>query len=253
MDNAVRQLLDEIAAASADSFGENLTGVYVHGSLALGGFTWAGSDVDFIAVTEAAPTGAQKEAYISRLLAMSGHCPPRGFEMSVVLRKYARDFVSPTPYELHLSGMYVERCASDVPRFCREMHGVDCDLAAHFTVIRRSCIVLCGAPASQVFGDVPRECYLRSIKADVENAETEILASPVYIILNLCRVMAYIEEGVVLSKRDGGEWGVAHTGAHAPLIRRALDCYLAAAPFPAESERRELTDFARHMRELIFT
>lgn len=70
--------------------------------------------------------------------------------------------------------------------------------------------------ADLTFDPVPKQCYIDSICSDVEHAAADILEQPVYITLNLCRVLAYLKDGLCLSKKEGGEWGLAHL---APLPR----------------------------------
>jgi len=54
--------------------------------------------------------------------------------------------------------------------------------------------------------------------------------------LNLARVLAYKEEGLVLSKAEGGEWALHHLPAqYKPLITSALAAY-ASAEDPAYDE-----------------
>ena len=48
----VTPLLDELVSGITDALGDNLVGVYLRGSLALGGFDPATSDVDVLVVTE---------------------------------------------------------------------------------------------------------------------------------------------------------------------------------------------------------
>ena len=98
--------------------------------------------------------------------------------MSVVLRRYCRDFVYPTPFELHFSNMHRDAYARDPHGFADAMRGTDPDLAAHFTVILHRGIALYGPPVSEVFGDVPWADYLDSICADVADAETNVSADP---------------------------------------------------------------------------
>ncbi len=50
--NDVQDLLDFLVAGLRRSLGDNLCGVYLRGSLALGDFVPATSDVDVLAVTE---------------------------------------------------------------------------------------------------------------------------------------------------------------------------------------------------------
>ena len=68
--------------------------------------------------------------------------------------------------------------------------------------------------------------YMDSIWYDVENAKREITTYPMYLILNLARVLAYKEEGLVLSKKEGGEWALKKlpTELH-HLIQDALSEY----------------------------
>ena len=59
------------------------------------------------------------------------------------------------------------------------------------------------------------------------DAEDAVKADPIYVILNLCRVLAYGEEGLILSKREGGEWGLANLpGEYHGHIASALKEYL---------------------------
>ena len=51
-----------------------------------------------------------------------------------------------------------------------------------------------------------------------------------YLTLNLARVLAYKEAGLVLSKKEGGEWAIEHLPAeYHPLIRDALREYTESA------------------------
>lgn len=228
-----RELLARVCDAYRRILGEKLVGFYVHGSIAFGCFTWATGDIDFLVVADASLTQAEKEALIRVVLELSLEAPPKGFEMSVVLRSACADFRHPTPFELHFSNAHRARAEADLPAYCRDMHGVDPDLAAHFTVIRHRGETLFGADIAEVFAEVPHAAYVDSILGDVGGAEQDIAENPVYVTLNLCRVLAYLQEGAVLSKRQGGEWGMAHLpGEYHPLLRSALDAYGGAA-FPA--------------------
>ena len=61
---------------------------------------------------------------------------------------------------------------------------------------------------------------------DVENAAEDIIKNPVYTVLNLCRVLAYRKEGLILSKKGGGVWGQkALPVRDRPLVQEALLCY----------------------------
>lgn len=239
-----RALLQRVCDAYRCILGEKLTGFYVHGSIAFGCFTWATGDVDFLAVVEAPLTQAVKESLIRILLDLTPIAPPKGFEMSVVLRDVCAPFQYPTPFELHFSNAHKARAEAELSAYCREMHGVDSDLAAHFTVIRHVGETLFGADIAEVFGEIPRAAYVDSILGDVGGAVQEIGGNPVYTILNLCRVLVYLQDGAVLSKRQGGEWGLrCLPEEYHPLLYSALQAY-GGASFP---EGLPAVDFAREM------
>ena len=220
------EILEKIKIACQHILGDSLTGIYVHGSIAMGCFNWDKSDIDFIVVVKEAVSQSQKEALIQQLLDLDELCPPKGLEMSVVQEQVCRPFIYPTPFELHFSNAHKENARKNPAEYCAAMHGNDLDLAAHFTIIKKAGQVLCGKQIEEVFAAVPKECYLDSIRADVEGAREEIAADPVYYILNLCRVLAYLEQDLILSKQQGGEWGIAHLpDLYGPMLVRALECY----------------------------
>lgn len=253
MDIRVQKILEQIKELSKQTFKENLTGVYVHGSVALGCFNWNNSDIDFIVVLKNIPTEEQKEKYITGLLEINNECPAKGLEMSIVLEKYTHQFVYPTPFELHFSNAHLKRCSDDLREYCRHMNGTDKDLAAHFTIINNAGITLCGKQIKDTFGEVPKDIYFDSIQHDIEDAEDEVLKNPIYIILNLCRVLAYKCDGLILSKKGGGAWGIKHFDRnYCGIIEKALSSYQDAVPFPVEENKNIMVAFARQAVSLIF-
>ncbi|MEA4832429.1 MAG: DUF4111 domain-containing protein [Oscillospiraceae bacterium] len=230
-----------------------MIGIYVHGSLALGCFNWNKSDIDFIVVVKIKPTLEQKKQYIKGLLIIDKNCPPKGLEMSVVLERYTRDFIYPTPFELHFSNLHKQKCSDNLEEYCLRMNGTDNDLAAHFTIIKNACITIYGNSEKVIFGEVPHLDYLDSIKCDIENAEDEIKENPIYVVLNLCRVLAYTKDNLILSKKDGGYWGIAHVPEqYAPIISKTVNCYLNEDIFKTDIEDSLLQDFAKYMCGQIF-
>ena len=247
------EILREIRRITEEILGGSLVGIYVHGSLAFGCFTWEKSDIDYLVVIRAPMTQAQKVEYIRRIFKLNQKAPPKGIEMSVVLAEHCRNFVHPTPYELHFSCGHLDSIREDPEGYCARMQGVDPDLAAHFTVTRAVGHVLCGAPVGEVFAPVPPRDYLDSIRYDVENAAEDIFENPVYMTLNLCRVLAYMRENAVLSKVQGGEWGLrCLPDKYHGILAGALRAYAADGKFCAEEHREVLTDFAQYMLRRIF-
>ena len=86
------------------------------------------------------------------------------------------------------------------------MRSTDKDLAAHFTIIKNACILLYGESKQTVFGSVLKADYLDSIKYNIKNAANEIFINPISTIQNLCCILVYAEEELILSKLDGSYW-----------------------------------------------
>lgn len=219
-------LLTHFTHTSRSVFGQNLLGVYLHGSLAMGCFNPRKSDIDLMLVVDKEPSDEEKLAFMQQVAAMNEEAPAKGLELSIVTRGAVKPFVYPTPFVLHFSPMHLGWFRQDPGGYITNMKGDDPDLAAHCTVLLRRGIVLWGAPIPEVFGEVPKAAYLDSIRQDVAGAQEDILTDPIYMTLNLCRVLAYAREGLVLSKQEGGQWGLANLPhEHCPILRQALDCY----------------------------
>jgi len=243
--------LDTIAERYMKLLKENLVGIYIHGSIALNCFNPQGSDIDFIAVVENPIPRQTKLCLLEILEEQRGQAPVKGFEMSIVLKKHCRKFEYPTPYELHFSNHWLERYLKDPLSLCNDDIQTDYDLAAHFTVIRHAGLVLCGRSIPEVFGPVPREYYWDSICRDIRNAEKDVLENPVYIILNLCRVYAYKKGGLILSKEQGGQWGLKNLPKrYGGILKSSLDNYRSSIPFEADDIIE--ADFCQYMSECIF-
>jgi streptomycin 3"-adenylyltransferase len=234
------------------ALGDKLVGVYVHGSAALGGFTFAHSDLDYLAVVAAPLTAAERRVLADSWLATYGqNVPAKGVEMSIVPAEFAgAGFRYPTPYEFHMG-------TEEQLRLHREPHAqemLDHDLAAHFTITQERGVCVYGRSIPEVFAKVPRAFYLDSIVRDAEESLREILEDnssesapvPSYAVLNACRVLAYAEEGLIASKSEGAQWAREHLPLqYHSLIAVALRRYSQVGA-EEQAEPGLLQDFATY-------
>lgn len=229
-------LLRQIAQSCVKIFGTTLTGVYLHGSLAMGCFTSAASDLDLLIVTAKPPSLAHKRLFLQEVLAWNARAPAKGLELSIVTLARCRRVAFPTRFEFHFSPMHLDACLRDPEGYLRAMRGADPDLPAHFAVVRARGVCLYGAPIADVFGPVTPQALWASLRHDLATAQTDVLREPASVLLNLCRTWALRETGAMLSKKEGGEWALARMDpAEGALIRQALACYACGqtAPFPS--------------------
>ena len=172
--------------------------------------------------------------------------------MSVVLRGVCDPFVYPTPFELHFSAGHLGWYETDPDEYIRRMKGVDRDLAAHFMIITKRGRCLYGAPIEDVFAEIPGRDYMDSLWYDIERAAEEITEDTMYLTLNLARVLAYKEDGLVLSKKEGGEWAIDHLPPeYHPLITDAMREYSESADvvYDEVSARRYAEYALRRIRQ----
>ena len=201
-------LLEEFVSRSKTIFGANLTGIYLHGSAVMGCFNPEKSDIDLLVVIKEDIPYETKRWFMDMVVALNERAPEKGIELSVVKECVCNPFVYPTPFELHFSNTHLNWYQTNPKDYVEKMKGTDKDLAAHFTITYHRGRTLYGKEISEVFAPVPTTDYMDSIWCDIENAKDEMVENPMYLTLNLCRVLAYRKDGLIVSKQEGGEWGL---------------------------------------------
>ena len=245
----ISQLLSDIITECTVWLGDNLVGVYLHGSLAMGSFNPDASDIDFLVVTNTTLSPKERKELAQAMIRLAEKAPPKGLEMSVIARGELLDFKHPTPFEFHFSNDWRERYQNDTFDYAQE-NLVDGDLAAHLTIIKARGIALYGQPIDAVFPDIPKQHYIASILADAREILEDMGSNPVYNALNLCRVRAFLEAGLITSKREGGEWALQHaTPFQASIIQQALAEYTSSRK--QEWNQPALQRFGQEMAALL--
>lgn len=222
-----KELLDKFVSHSKEILESNLTGIYLHGSAVMGCFQPGKSDLDLLIVVKEEVSDEAKRQFMDMVVELNKQAPSKGLELSIVKEEVCKPFVYPTPFELHFSIAHLAWYQNNPQEYVEKMKGTDNDLAAHFTITYHRGRVLYGKDIPEVFAPVPSADYLDSIWCDIENAPEEIAENPMYLTLNLCRVLAYVKEGLITSKQEGGEWGLENMiqREYQELIQKALKEY----------------------------
>ncbi len=219
---------------------ENLVGIYLHGSLAADCFQWETSDIDFLVVVNEEPAVEKKIALVESLYAIQKDAPPAGFEMSVLLSKDCKEPEPPMPYVLHYSNMWKESYEKDPRGFCEGMHGSDPDLTTHILSLHAYGEVILGPGVNRVFGSIKKEDAMEAIRSDLADAAEGLDKNPVYVVLTLCRALAYFREDLVLTKKTGGEWALKNLHhRYQGVIQAALNAYNESREMFFDRERAE--------------
>jgi hypothetical protein len=249
----VHDQVGHLSATLSVVLGAQLVGIYLHGSLAMGCFNPGRSDLDLLVVTAERMSLTVKRQIVEYLLACSQQ--PQPLEISFLARAQLHPWRYPTPFDLHYSEMWRSAFTHDLasgtwPAGIADEHP-DPDLAAHITLLHARGICIAGAPIATVFPPVPADDYRASIAGDIHDGLASIAANPVYTILNCCRTYAYLCEGCILSKAEGGRWAlpVLPAGLCQP-VAAALAAYRSEAADPG-FDAAELNAFAAHMRRVL--
>lgn len=230
---------------------DNLIGVYLHGSAAMGCYHPLKSDIDLIVVVNDKMSAESKKEFMDMVVELNSRTPGKGIEMSIVTGQSCKPFQYPTPFELHFSAMHLDWYRNNPEDYIAKMNGFDKDLAAHFTIIWKKGRCLCGLPIESVFEKVPKEAYLDSIRNDIAEARTDILEDTMYLTLNLARVLAYQKDGIVISKKKGGEWALRNLPEeYHPLIHSALNEYQEG--LDVVYDEKTAVNYAEYMLSRIF-
>jgi predicted nucleotidyltransferase len=250
-------ILNQLVDLFRVELSNNLVGVYLHGSLAMGCYNQNKSDIDLLIVAQHKLSTENSKHIAQQILKLQDSLPSESrLEISIILESYLKDFVYPTPFEFHYSDFHRMNYKNDENYLCGGFE--DSDLAAHIVVIYHRGVTLYGKDIREVFYPIEQHFYVDSILSDVENASENIIESPLYYTLNLCRVLYFLKEGVVSSKKEGvvsskkegGEWGIqvlpsqyrqhiqyfldeyAETGAHSnhfevnPILLKGFSDYM---------------------------
>ena len=228
---------DDVSSALVGSLGRDLIGVYFVGSVALGGYVAAESDVDIAAVSWTALSDRQKRSVASAIVAVSEMCPARGVEFTLYRRDVAGSVRDGAAFEVNANGG---------PRMPTAVH-MDAATEQGFwytldrAIAHRSGVVISGPPPHTVFVDVPRSTLLAAMSQSMAwHREHE--KATLYSVLNACRAWRFAEEDVLGSKLEGAAWArtrwpdtdvidaavALRQGKDAPLDQESVDALLAA-------------------------
>jgi hypothetical protein len=238
--NAVLEMLLKEAQAV---LGDQFVGLYVHGSLASGGFDPQRSDIDFVAVTagelpdETLTALAEMHARISAsglewARKLEGPCIPRHG-----LRRYdpARARYPWLGEDGHLS---VEQLGSD---WVIQLH-----------VLREHGIAVAGPDPQTLIDPIQPDDLRRAQQATLHEWWQPQLDDPsrlrsrryqAYSVLTMCRALYMLEHGTVVTKAVAAQWAQETLGqCWAMLIERAL----AWPRGPQPDQMNETLDLIRH-------
>jgi streptomycin 3"-adenylyltransferase len=225
---------------------DDLVGAYLYGSLAMGCFNPESSDIDLILVVRESLAEEKRRKIIEHLKRVCSE--KKRLELSIVGMDVLRKPSYPIMVYLHYEywGNSLE-------------NEMDSEILSNLYTAKKRGFRVWGAPIHAVFSKIPSKYHLRSVIEDIQHTrghlhENQELAGynvPVYWVLGSCRILAFVRERRVLSKAEGGQWGLTNLPKkYRSIIQQALACYQGKKKDHVWNEER-LNVFADYMTNAI--
>jgi hypothetical protein len=228
--DVLRPYLDELVGRTRAVLGGDLLGIYAAGSVALDAYEHGRSDVDVAAVTHVSVARETRRRLVEALRHEALPCPARVLEFVLYPASATRRPTAGAGLDLNLNtgSLTALHASFDAA-----------DEHAHWFVIDRSIlgkrgVALTGPPAAEVFAPLPPAVVLAALAAGLRWHAESTIPRPDDAVLNACRSLRYLADATWTSKREAGQWALAHLEER-PLVRAALAARTDAAELaPAE-------------------
>jgi predicted nucleotidyltransferase len=196
--------LEPLVAGLRQALGDDLVGIYLHGSAVLGGLR-PRSDIDVIVIVRRPTTAEQKRRVITVLLDLSGN--PRPIELDIVVHAEIRPWRYPPRTDFH----YFELRRPDFEAGELEpwSPAADADLASVVTMTLAGGAALAGPPPAEVFDPVPRRDYVRAVISYLGELEEDVESDTRNVVLTLARIWSAVGSDGVHSKDSAAAWALS--------------------------------------------
>jgi predicted nucleotidyltransferase len=202
--SGVRELVGEVIERLRTALGESPAGAYLSGSLALGDFDPAGSDVDLFAVAASPLDHRDRRRIVDSIIHPPLEIPARGLEFVV----YERDRIArPSRGADFAVNLNVG------PQMPLHFSIDPTEEPAHWFVLDRAIVrevgrVVMGPDAKRLFAEIPRAWLLEALGDSLTwhaDEEPQGLNS----VLNAARSLHFVREGTWVSKAAAATWAVS--------------------------------------------
>jgi predicted nucleotidyltransferase len=209
--------------------GDDLLGLYLHGSAVAGGLR-PGSDLDLLAVVAGPLSSEQRSDLVRGLLGLSGRGDPSGrsrpLEVSVVRADQLRPWRYPPEQELQYGDWWRGELAAGLEPW----RSPNADLAILVAATRAAGRPLAGPPPTALLDEVPLEHLVASSVAGIDGLLADLASDTRNVLLTLARIWVTVVEGRIARKDEAARWAAMRlSAADATVILDAGEAYAAGA------------------------
>lgn len=213
--NEILNQINKVVNIWKKHLGDELIGVYLHGSIALDAFNPDSGDIDILVVVKDSIDIPVKLEIARDIIGLDRKpCP---LEMSAVKLSDAKNWKTPGNCVFHYSDFWTEKYMkrfdnSDVDVYVVDHEFPDADVTSYIKLLKQCGIVLYGREIQEVFADVSDEDFWAAISADIDDYDFHDYDARYFSsnVLILGRILSFKKERRILSKYDGGIWMIDH-------------------------------------------
>jgi predicted nucleotidyltransferase len=208
--------LEKVVWLTAEVLGDDLIGVYLHGSSVLFSLRPA-SDVDILALARRSLDESQRRALVAGILAVSGAAVgARPVELTVVTQSEARPWRYPPTCDF----LYGEWLRGEYEAGILPTPGPMPSLVLDVAVALIGDHPLVGPRPADVLDAVPRDYLIRASVDGIPGLLESLQGDTRNVLLTLARIWTTLATGTIVSKDAAANWVL---GRLAPERRRALE------------------------------
>jgi predicted nucleotidyltransferase len=222
--------VQRVVSVVRDELGDDVVGVYLHGSGAFGGLHPT-SDLDLLAVIRRPTTAAERRAVIERLLPLSGRGDPTGRSRSVELTIVVQGDVRPWRYPPRMDLQYGDWWRAEFQRGDEPWESPNPDLALQLAMVLQANQPLLGPPPADVLDAIPPDDVRRAMVDGIPGLLADLDGDERNVVLTFVRIWTSLATGTIRSKDAAADWALPLLPPeHRPVLARARAIYLGEVP-----------------------
>ena len=221
-DNEIKEQISQCLNLLKDVLGQDLSGVYLYGSLIVGGLQKY-SDIDIFVVSARPATHEERVKLVANILQISGiyeksSKPP--IEMMIVVKSE----INPWHYPPRFDFQYGEWLRTEFensniePWPTKEMP----DLTLLITQVLLANKILLGPSPDQLLCRIPYKDFLTATNKALSTLMADLSRDTRNVLLTYARIWSTVETDAIRSKPDAAAWAINHLPEeYKPVMKRA--------------------------------
>ena len=221
-ENEINEQISQCLILLKDVLGQDLLGVYLFGSLIVGGLQKY-SDIDIFVVAYRPTTFEERAKLVAHLLQISGvyqKCSKPPIEMTIVVKSEINPWHYPPRFDFQYGDWLRKEFESGniEPWPTKEMP----DLALLISQVLLANKILLGPSPDQLLCKIPYKDFLAATKDALNSLMDELHSDTRNVLLTYARIWSVMETDAIRSKPDAAAWAINRLPEeYKPVMKRA--------------------------------